>query len=135
MPRTLPKPSPESRHFWEGCKARVLRLQRCRSCAHPYFPPRPFCPRCASRDVEIFTASGNAILYSYVINYRPRSDIGTEPHSIAVVELAEGPRLMTNIINCPQTPEALQLDMPLRVVFGNEGPDIALPYFEPARNL
>ena len=58
--------------------------------------------------------------------------MGTEPHSIAVVTLAEGPRMMTNVINCPQTPQALQLDMPLRVVFGNESAEIALPYFEPA---
>jgi len=132
MTRTLPKPTPETRHFWEGCKAGELRLQRCRRCSEAYFPPRPFCPHCASRDVDVFAASGKATLYSYVINHRPRADIGTEPHSIAVVELAEGPRMMTNIINCPQTPEALQLDMSLRVVFGTESAEIALPYFEPA---
>ncbi len=131
MPRTLPKPTPETRHFWEGCKLGELRLQRCRSCGEAYFPPRPFCPECAGRDVEVFTASGKATLYSYVINHRPRADIGTEPHSIAVVTLAEGPRMMTNIINCPQTPQALQLDMPLQVVFGNESAEISLPYFEP----
>lgn len=133
VPRTLPKPSPETRHFWEGCKAGELRLQRCRSCREPYFPPRPFCPNCASRDVEVFTASGKATLYSYIINHRPRADMGTDPHSIAVVELAEGPRMMTNVINCPQTPEALQLDMPLQVMFGDESAEIALPYFEPSR--
>jgi uncharacterized protein len=131
MPRTLPKPSPETRHFWEGCKVGELRLQRCRRCSEAYFPPRPFCPNCASRDIEVFKASGNATLYSYIINHRPRADIGSEPHSIAVVELTEGPRMMTNVINCPQTPEALQLDMPLRVVFGKESADISLPYFEP----
>jgi uncharacterized protein len=109
-----------------------LRLQRCRRCSQPYFPPRPFCPHCASREVDVFTASGKATLYSYIINHRPRADIGTEPHSIALVELAEGPRMMTNVINCPQTPEALQLDMPLQVVFGNESAEISLPYFEPA---
>ena len=132
MPRTLPKPSPETRHYWDGCKAGELRLQRCRHCCEPYFPPRPFCPRCAGRDVEVFKASGKATLYSYVINHRPRADMGTEPHSIAVVTLAEGPRMMTNVINCAQTPEALQLDMPLQVVFGSESAEIALPYFEPA---
>lgn len=133
MPRTLPKPTPETQHFWDGCKAGELRLQRCRACAAPYFPPRPFCPRCASRDVEVFAASGDATLYSYVINHRPRPDMGTAPHSIAVVALAEGPRLMTNIINCPQTPEALQLDMPVKVVFQHESDEITLPLFEPAR--
>ena len=135
MPRTLPKPSPETRHYWDGCKAGELRLQRCRHCCEPYFPPRPFCPRCAGRDVEVFKASGKATLYSYVINHRPRADMGTEPHSIAVVTLVEGPRMMTNVINCPQTPEALRLDMPLQVVFGNESAEIALPFFEPAEKL
>jgi uncharacterized OB-fold protein len=130
--RLLPEPTPETRHFWDGCKAGELRLQRCRACSRPYFPPRPFCPHCASRDVEVFAASGRAALYSYVINHRPRPDMGREPHAIAVVELAEGPRMMTNIVNCPQTPEALQLDMPLRVIFSQESEDIALPLFEPA---
>jgi uncharacterized OB-fold protein len=134
MPRTLPKPTPETQHFWDGCKSGELRLQRCRACAHTYFPPRPFCPSCASRDVEVYAASGKATLYSYVINQRPRPDMGTEPHSIAVVELAEGPRMMTNVVGCPQTPEALQLDMPLQVVFEPQSDEITLPLFEPARS-
>jgi uncharacterized OB-fold protein len=132
MPRILPEPTPETRHYWEGCKAGELRLQRCRACAKTYFPPRPFCPQCTGRDIEVFAASGRATLYSYVINHRPRPDMGKEPHSIAVVELAEGPRMMTNIVNCPQTPEALQLDMPLKVLFQKESDDISLPMFEPA---
>ncbi|CDO58981.1 Bll2959 protein [Candidatus Phaeomarinobacter ectocarpi] len=82
----------------------------------------------------MFTASGNAKLYSYVINHRPRPDFGEEPHSIAVVELAEGPRMMTNIVGCPQTPEALQLDMPLKVTFEDKSDDIALPKFTPANS-
>jgi uncharacterized OB-fold protein len=129
----LPQPTPETRHFWEGCKAGELRLQRCLDCAKSYFPPRPFCPDCGSRQVEVFRASGRASLYSYVINHRPRPDMGSEPHSIAVVTLAEGPRMMTNITGCPQTPEALQLDMPLEVSFLQASDEIALPLFRPAQ--
>ena len=132
MTRMLPAPTPETVHFWEGCREGELRIQRCQACTEPYFPPRPFCPRCASREVEVFAASGNATLYSYVINHRPRPDMGTEPYAIAVVELAEGPRLMTNIVNCPQTPEALVLDMPLKVFYQRESEAITLPLFEPA---
>jgi uncharacterized OB-fold protein len=132
MERVLPQPTPETQHFWDGCKAGELRLQRCTVCAKSYFPPRPFCPSCASRSVEVYKASGKAILYSFVINHRPRPDMGKEPHSIAVVELAEGPRMMTNIVGCPQTPEALQLDMPLEVVFQSFG-EISLPLFQPAK--
>lgn len=132
MQRALPQPTPETQHFWDGCQAGELRLQRCRACAQSYFPPRPFCPHCASRDVEIYAASGKATLYSYVINHRPRPDMGAKPHSIAVVTLAEGPRMMTNVIGCPQTPEALQLDMPLQVVFEKQSDEISLPLFTPA---
>jgi len=134
MPRILPDPTPETRHFWEGCKAGELRLQRCCACAMTYFPPRPFCPGCTSRDVEVFAASGKATLYSYVINHRPRPDMGKEPHSIAIITLEEGPRMLTNIVNCPQTPEALQLDMPLQVLFEPQNDEITLALFEPARS-
>lgn len=134
MPRIMPQPTPETRHFWEGCKQGELRLQRCVGCKQSYFPPRPFCPHCASADIEVYSASGRATLYSYVINHRPRPDMGSEPHSIAVVELAEGPRMMTNIIDCPQTPEGLQLDMALQVVFQKENDEISLPLFAPVRS-
>jgi len=133
MARILPEPTPETQHFWDGCKEGELRLQRCAECNHTYFPPRPFCPKCISADVKVYKASGKATLYSYIINHRPRPDMGTAPHSIAVVELEEGPRMMTNIVDCPQTPEALVLDMPLQVTFLKASDDISLPLFQPAK--
>jgi uncharacterized OB-fold protein len=129
--RIAPEPTPETQDFWEGCAAGELRLQRCRQCRHSYFPPRPFCPACASRDVERYAASGLATLYSYVINHRPRADLGSDPVAIAVVQLAEGPRMMTNIVNCPQTPRALRVDMPVQVVFAPQQNGISLPFFAP----
>src|SRR6266849_6357228 len=116
--RARPQPTPETQHFWDGTREGELRLQRCNACAKVYFPPRPFCPACAARDVAVFAASGKGRLYSYVI---------------AVVELDEGPRLMTNITQCPQTPEALELDMPLEVAFEKLDDEITLPLFRPAK--
>lgn len=130
--RAKPVPTPETQHFWDGTKAGELRLQRCGECSKVYFPPRPFCPECGSRNVSAFKASGKAILYSYVIHHRPVPGF-TPPYAIAVVELAEGPRMMTNIVECEQTPEALQLDMPLEVVFEPMDDTIALPLFRPAK--
>ena len=130
--RPLPDPTPETRDFWQGTRAGELRLQRCDDCRHTYFPPRPFCPKCASRRVSNVKASGRATLYSYVIHHRAAPGF-TPPYAIAVVELAEGPRMMTNIIDCPQTPEALQLDMPLKVAFERQSDEITLPLFKPAR--
>jgi uncharacterized OB-fold protein len=129
--RPLPRPTPETRHFWDGTRERELRLQRCDDCDKVYFPPRPFCPGCASREVSVFKASGRGILYSYVISHRAAPGF-EPPYSIAVVELDEGPRMMTNIVGTPQTPEALQLDMPVEVVFEPVGDEITLPLFRPA---
>ena len=128
--RPLPAPTPETQHFWDGTRAGELRLQRCDACAKVYFPPRPFCPGCGGRAVSIFAASGRASLHSYVINHRPGPGFQA-PHSIAVVELEEGPRMMTNVVGCPQTPEALVLDMELEVVFEPIGDEIHLPLFRP----
>ena len=77
-------------------------------------------------------ASGKAKLHSYVIHHRKVSGF-TPPYAIAVVELAEGPRMMTNIVDCPQTPEALVLDMDLEVTFAPMDDTITLPLFRPAK--
>jgi uncharacterized protein len=130
--RPLPLPTPETKHFWEGTQAGEIRLQRCDDCSKVYFPPRPFCPGCASRKVSVFKASGKARLFSYVIHHRPAPGF-TPPYAIAVVELAEGPRMMTNIVGCEQTPEALQLDMPLEPQFERMNDEITLPLFRPAK--
>jgi uncharacterized OB-fold protein len=130
--RARPKPTPETQHFWDGTKAGELRLQRCDECAKSYFPPRPFCPACGSRKVSVFKASGKGKLYSYIIHHRPAPGF-TPPYSIAVVELDEGPRMMSNIVDCPQTPEALELDMPLEVKFEKLDEKITLPLFRPAK--
>jgi uncharacterized protein len=129
--RARPAPTPETQHFWDGTRVGELRLQRCNACGKAYFPPRPFCPACASRDVAVFRASGKGRLYSYVIHHRPVPGF-TPPYAIAVVELDEGPRMMTNITQCPQTPEALALDMPVEIAFEKLDDNITLPLFRPA---
>jgi uncharacterized OB-fold protein len=131
--RARPVPTPETKHYWDGAGAGTLLLQRCDACAKAYFPPRPFCPSCGSRHVSAFPASGRATLYSYVINHRPAAPGFTPPYAIAVVTLEEGPRMMTNIVDCPQTPEALVLDMPLEVTFQRLDDAITLPVFRPAK--
>ena len=130
--RVIPKPTPETQHYWDGAQQGELRLQKCDSCHSTYFPPRPFCPECGAREVSVVTASGRATLHSYVINHLPSPGF-EPPFAIAVVELEEGPRLMSNIVDCEQTPEALQLDMPLEVTFEVLTDDITLPQFRPVK--
>ncbi|MFG2077889.1 Zn-ribbon domain-containing OB-fold protein [Nonomuraea maritima] len=130
--KPAPKPTPETQPFWDGTAAGELRIQRCRACERHYFYPRPNCPRCGGDQVEWVRASGRATLYSYVINHRPAPGFADEaPYAIAVVELEEGVRMMTNIVGVENVPEKLPLDMELRVVFEQRG-DVHVPLFEPA---
>jgi uncharacterized OB-fold protein len=132
MTGPTPVPTPETLPFWEGAAQGELRMQRCRSCARYYFYPRPFCPHCFSQDVEWTTVSGDARLISYVINHRPLPPFDPSvPLVVALVELAEGPRMMSNITGVEPVPSALELDMPLKVTFAPRG-DYALPLFAPA---
>jgi hypothetical protein len=130
--KPIPKPTPETQDFWDGARAGNLRLQRCDDCAHVYFPPRPFCPKCASRSVSSFNASGKGKLHSYVINHRPPPAFQEDgSYAIAVVLLDEGVKMMTNIVGVEQTPEALHLDMLLEVTFEPITEEISLPKFKP----
>ena len=103
--RAIPAPTPETAHFWQGAREGALFLQRCRPCARPYFPPRPFCPHCGSRDVEVFRASGRATLYSFTIHHRAMPGFEA-PYAIAVVALL----LVTGVGNA-----LLILGMPLNL--------------------
>jgi len=130
IPRPQPVPTPETLHYWEGTARGELRLQRCRGCHSTYFPPQPFCPACGDDDIEIVRASGRGFLSSYVITERAAPGF-TAPYVIAVVELEEGPRLLTNIVGIEADPEMLPLDLPVEVVFEAVG-EIALPMFRPS---
>ena len=126
--RPLPVPTPETTHFWEGARLGELRLQACRDCGHTYFPPRPFCPSCASKKVEVVRASGRGTLQSYVISHLPAPGF-EPPYTIAVVKLEEGPKMLTNIVGTPCDPALLRLDDPVRVNFETMNEQITLPMF------
>ena len=130
--KPIPRPTPETQPYWDAARAGELRVQRCAACRQHYFYPRPFCPRCGSADVAWVPVSGRARRHSYVISHRPAPGFEAEvPYAIAVVELEEGPRLMTNIVGVENTPERLELDMELEVVFQERG-DQCVPVFRPA---
>jgi uncharacterized protein len=130
LPRPQPVPTPETMHYWEGTALGELRLQRCRACSSTYFPPQPFCPACTSDDIELVRSSGRGFVYSYVITDRAAPGF-TAPYVIAVVELEEGPRLLTNIVEVDPNPEELPIDLPVEVVFETVG-EHALPMFRPS---
>jgi hypothetical protein len=130
--KPIPMPSPEAQRYWEGAQVGELWIQRCLTTGKPFFPPRIYSPFTIGGEVEWFQASGNATLYSYVINHRPAPGFEEDaPYAIAVVELEEGPRMMTNIVDIANTPENLLLGMDLRVRFEPRGSQ-SVPVFGPA---
>ncbi len=128
--KPLPQPTPETKPFWDGAKKHELWVQRCKDCRKSYFYPRPFCPRCFSWNVEWSKTSGKGKLYSFVINHRPPPNF-QGPYVIAVVELDEGARMMTNLVGVDPSPDKIRCDMPVEVVFEDVTETITLPKFRP----
>jgi len=127
----VPVPTPLTTPFWAGCAAGELRLQHCAGCDAPFFPPQFRCPACLGDEVTWVSLSGRARLYSYLIQQRPAPGFEDRvPYAVAIVELAEGPRMMTNIVGIPNTSDDLVLDMELEVRFEPRG-DLHLPVFGP----
>lgn len=133
--KALPKATPETQEFWDGLKRHELRIQKCQDCDKFYFFPRPFCPfeGCRSTNVEWETVSGKGKLHTYVVSHRgfgPWAD--DAPYVIAVVELDEGPRMMTNLVGVEPDPAQLPVDMPLEIVYDDVTDEVTLAKFQPA---
>ncbi len=118
--------------YWDGVEQGKLMLQYCSDCDVYQYYPRPLCAKCPAAEPEWREASGRGVLYSYSVVYRGPSPAfqATAPYVTAIVELEEGPRMFTNIVDAE--PESLRVGESLRVVF-REGPEgLRLPYFTPA---
>ena len=131
--KPVPVATPESDFFWEKARHHELWIQKCSDCGDPFFYPRMVCPTCLSENLEWFKTSGKGFLYSYMINHRPPPGFEDDaPYAIAIVQLDEGPRMMTNIVDIENTPENLILDMPLEVVFEDIADEMSIPKWKPA---
>ena len=128
----LPTPDADTQPFWDAAREHELLIRRCRGCGSASFYPRPFCPRCWSDDVTWERASGRATLYTWSIVYV--NDLPPFPERVpyvaAVVDLEEGPRMMTNVVDCDF--ERLEVGMPLEVTYRDETDAVTLPVFRPA---
>lgn len=129
FPGVVPKPTPDTEEFWAGARERELRIQRCNACERFYFYPRFFCPRCWSTDVEWKVTSGQGRLASYVINARPVPPFPKDvPQIIALIDLDEGVRMMSNIIDVEPDPANLAIGARVCVDFIERG-EYMLPVF------
>jgi uncharacterized OB-fold protein len=122
----------ETRPWWDAARAGTLLIRRCEDCDRPHFYPRPFCPTCWSENVSWLPASGAATLYTYsVVRFNDLPPFGDRvPYVAAIVELAEGPRMMTNLVDCAI--EDVAIGMTLTVTFRPGTGDLVLPMFRPA---
>ncbi|HMC43358.1 MAG TPA: Zn-ribbon domain-containing OB-fold protein [Acidimicrobiales bacterium] len=128
----LPTPDPSTEPFWDAARQGRLVIRRCQACRRAHFYPRPFCPSCWSDQVSWEEASGRATLYTWSVVYQNDLPPFGErvPYVAAVVDLEEGPRMMTNVVDCAF--EQLRVGMSLEVTFRVETEEISLPVFRPA---
>jgi uncharacterized OB-fold protein len=132
--RPLPVPDQDSTAYWEAAKRHELLLQYCASCDHYQFYPRSICVRCGSGEMTWRQASGNGVIYSYTINYRPPGAWAADrvPYIVALVDLAEGPRMLANVIHSAEEP--IQIGSDVNVEFEDVTDAISLPQFTVARS-
>ncbi len=129
--KPLPFVYDETRPFWEGTKRHELLIQRCNDCGQFRFYPRTSCIFCLSDNTEWVKVSGKGRVYSFTIAERPARPAFADdvPYNVAIVELEEGVRMTTNIIDCENGD--IKVDMPVEVVFDDVTPEITLPKFRP----
>lgn len=127
----LPRPTPETQPYWQALKEGRLDLPWCEACGQPHFYPRLLCPHCGSPSLQWRTASGLGHIHTFVINHKaPKGWTGPVPYVIAVVELQEGPRLLTNLeLSEPPTPENVRIGMPVTLALRAVTEQVTLPWF------
>ena len=127
----LPMPDAGTQPFWDGVADGRLLIKRCRDCSRAHFYPRRFCPYCWSEAVEWEQASGVGTLYTWsVVHVNDLPPFNRRvPYVAAIVELAEGPRLMTNILDCPL--DALRAGLEVEVACRALDDTPPLPFFRP----
>jgi uncharacterized OB-fold protein len=115
----LPEPTPVSQPYWDALSQGRLTFQRCRKCQHAWLPPRAECPNCLAVESDWVEASGRGRVVSWVIYHHAYHEAfkARLPYNVALVELDEGPRLLTNIVN----PEiGIAAERPVRLTIEDE---------------
>ena len=130
LPARHPEMTSETAPFWSAAAEGHLLLLRCDACRSLVWYPRGFCPDCGSRSLSWEQAAGTGSVYSFTVTRRGQGawrDAG--PYVLAYVELDEGPRVMTNIVECDV--DAVHVGQRVEVVFADTGEGTALPRFKP----
>jgi len=131
----LPTPQPEWDFYWEKAKAHELWIMRCDDCQQAYFYPRAICPNCFSRNTRWLQSSGRGVLYAFTVVHRGPTPAFRDavPYVGALVQLEEGVRIPTNLVEVEPDPANIKVGMPVEVIFEDVTESITLPKFRPAR--
>ncbi|RME51527.1 MAG: Zn-ribbon domain-containing OB-fold protein [Caldilineae bacterium] len=129
--KPIPPIDPWTEPHWAAAREGKLLIQHCRACGRHIFYPRLACPYCAAAEPDWVEASGRGRVYTFTVvhNNAPSPFLDDMPFVIAVVELEEGVRMMTNLVGC--APEAITCGMPVQVTFEKQTEAITLPKFTP----
>ncbi len=132
--KPIPKPTPETQPFWQGCSEGELRLQHCSDCEHVQYPPRRLCSGCFSTNVEWRTSSGRGTVLSWSMVVAPGAPGFSEevPFIAAMITLNEGPVMLSVLRACE--PDQVEFDMPVEVLFEQRSDSIFVPYFRPVES-
>jgi uncharacterized OB-fold protein/acyl dehydratase len=136
LPKAGPKPNRprpavnlDNQFFFDGAKDEKLLFQRCSSCGALRHPPGPMCPSCQSLEWEPVEASGKGTVYSFVTNHYPQVPAFDYPLNVALIELDEGVRLISNVVGIEA--DAVEIGMAVEVEFTAFDDDLTLPQFRP----
>ena len=131
--KPVPQQQPWSRPFWDAAREGRLVCKTCVDCGHVDHPPYLYCTACGSDRAEWRPARGTATLLAYAVNAYgvPAAFMEDLPYVLAVVLLPEGPRMISNVVDCD--PQSLRNGMALEVVFREGAPGVVLPKWRPAR--
>lgn len=128
--RLAPSTSPDTQFFWDGLRERRLLIQRCRECGVLRHPPRPMCPSCHALSWNTVEASGRGTLLSFVLPRHPPMPFMGDDYIVALVELEEGTRLISNL--CRVALEEASIGMAVEVFFEEFDDGLVLHQFRPA---
>jgi uncharacterized OB-fold protein len=129
--RSIPDPAPEWSEWWEATRNRRFLLQQCTRCATSQHYPRAICTSCGSTDLRWRDASGKGTIYSYSVVHRAPPSAPPTPYVVALVRLAEGPTILTNVVGCDVADVAC--DAPATLVWEELDDGRCLPLFTPTR--
>jgi uncharacterized protein len=130
----IPAVTDLTRPYWAAARDGRLVIQRCQDCASSWHPPLPACPHCHGTEIGWREVSGRGTVYTYtVVRHATHAALADHlPYVIAIVELAEGPRIVTGITACD--PGDVRGGMAVGVRFESVTDEVALPYFEPSQH-